>query len=156
GSADDLLTVTAKGLYCPLGDFYIDPWRPVEGAGGTHAHGDHARPGGAAYWCAAGGLGVARRGLGGEARAHVGGYGATFELRGVGVSLHPAGHILGSAQVRVEALGGVWVVTGDYKRDADPTCRGFEVVRADVLVTEATFALPIYRWRPVEDVVRGV
>jgi putative mRNA 3-end processing factor len=83
-------------------------------------------------------------------------YGEAFDLGGVRVSLHPAGHILGSAQVRVEGDGQVWVVTGDYKRQADPTCAGFEAVPCDVLVTEATFALPIYRWGPAEEAVREI
>lgn len=122
----------------------------------THAHGDHARPGCGAYWCAAPGLGVARRRLGAEASITPLAYGEAADFGRARVSLHPAGHILGSAQVRVEVGGRVWVVTGDFKRQEDPTCAPFEVVRCDVLITEATFALPIYRWRPAGEVAAEV
>jgi putative mRNA 3-end processing factor len=152
----DLLVMTDAGLYCPAGGFHIDPWRPVARAVMTHAHGDHARPGSGEYWCAEDGLGVARRRLGAEAKIRPVSYGSALDMGGARVSLHPAGHILGSSQVRVEGEGLTWVVTGDYKRQADATCRGFEVVPCDVLVTEATFALPIYRWGPVEEQVRDI
>jgi putative mRNA 3-end processing factor len=152
----DLLTVDHAGLYCPIGDFHIDPWRPVPRAVVTHAHGDHARAGSGRYWCAAPGLGVMRRRVGEAASIQGVPYGERFQIGEAAVSLHPAGHILGSAQVRVEGQGRVWVASGDYKRDADPTCAPFEVVRCDVFITEATFGLPIYRWRPVAGVVADI
>ena len=142
----DLVTVTDKGLYCEAGDFYIDPWRPVPRAVITHAHADHARTGSRHYWCSTPGLGLtrARVGYGGGITAVD--YGTRFDMGRASVSLHPAGHVLGSAQVRIEADGEVWVVSGDYKRDPDPSCAPFEPVKCDVFITEATFALPVYRW----------
>lgn len=144
----EVLSITDAGLYCPAGGFHIDPWRPVERAVITHAHGDHARWGSRAYLTTRDGYGVLRRRMGAEARIRAVGYGETIDVNGVGVSLHPAGHILGSAQVRVEHGGQVWVVSGDYKTEPDRTCARFEPVRCDVFVTESTFGLPIYRWRP--------
>jgi putative mRNA 3-end processing factor len=152
----DLLTVDQAGLYCPLGDFHIDPWRPVPKAVITHAHGDHARAGSGQYWCAAPGFDVTKRRVGEDAAIEPVPYGEPFKLNAATVSLHPAGHILGSAQVRVEGDGQVWVVSGDYKRDADPTCAPFVPVKCDVFITEATFALPIYRWRPVTTIVAEI
>lgn len=142
----DLIVRAAEGLYCPAGDFHIDPWRPVPRAVITHAHADHARAGHGEIWAAAEGLGVLRWRLGKAAPIRPLAYGEAIDLGRTRVSLHPAGHILGSAQVRVEAAEGVWVASGDYKRDTDPTCSGFEVVACDTLITEATFALPVYRW----------
>jgi len=152
----DLITVTDKGLYCAAGDFHIDPWRPVPRAVITHAHADHARTGSKHYWCSKPGLNLtrARVGLGGGITAVA--YGQRFTLGDAQVSLHPAGHVLGSAQVRIEAEGQVWVVSGDYKRDPDPTCAPFEPVPCDVFITEATFALPVYRWQPPEEIAREI
>ncbi len=148
----ELLEVTESGLYCAAGDFYVDPWRRVDRAVITHAHADHARPGHGRYLCAAPGKPVLRTRMGGNATIDSLRYGETTSINGVTVSLHPAGHVLGSAQVRVEHRGEVWVVTGDYKLDHDPTCASFEPVRCDVFVTESTFGLPVYRW-PAPDVV---
>ncbi len=142
-----LIEPTPRGLYCAAGDFYIDPWRPVDRAVITHAHGDHARPGSGAYLAAKRGLPVLRTRLGPEARIEGLEYGEPREIGGARVSLHPAGHVLGSSQVRVEHRGEVWVVSGDYKLDPDPTCEPFEPVRCHAFVTESTFGLPIYRWR---------
>lgn len=142
----DLVVATPRGLYCPWGDFYIDPWQPVERAVITHAHGDHARRGSAAYLAHAQGEGVLRARLGDDIRLQTVAYGEAVTLHGVRVSLHPAGHVLGSAQVRLEHAGQVWVASGDYKLDPDPTCDPFEPVRCDVFITESTFGLPIYRW----------
>jgi putative mRNA 3-end processing factor len=149
-----LLTVTPDGLFCERGGFFIDPWRPVERALLTHAHADHARAGMGSYLAAAPGLPLLRKRLGEGARVETLPYGERARLGEVAVSFHPAGHVLGSAQLRLEARGEVWVVTGDYKRAADPTCAPFEPVRCHVLVTEATFALPIYRWAPAAEVAR--
>jgi putative mRNA 3-end processing factor len=140
-----LLTVRPEGLYCEVGDFFVDPWRPVERAVITHAHADHARPGHRAYLAAASAEAVLRARLG-SISLHALEYGEAIETNGVRVSLHPAGHVLGSAQVRIEHRGEVWVASGDYKVEPDPTCAPFEPVRCHTFVTESTFGLPIYRW----------
>jgi putative mRNA 3-end processing factor len=149
----DLVTLTPEGLYCPLGDFHIDPWRPVERALITHAHGDHARRGSRRYHAARSGAGLLRRRFGSEAIIESHDFGEPIAFGEATVSFHPAGHVLGSAQIRVEAEGEVWVISGDYKRAADPSCEAHELVPCDVFVTEATFALPIYRWDPVDQVM---
>lgn len=141
-----LLEHTPRGLWCAAGDFYIDPWRPVERAVITHAHSDHARPGHARYLAMSQAEGVLRNRLGAGVNLECVEYGELRELNGVRVTLHPAGHVLGSAQVRVEHRGEVWVVSGDYKLDADPTCAPFEAVPCHTFVTESTFGLPVYRW----------
>ena len=145
-----MLLETTDGLFCPAGGFHIDPWGTVPRAVVTHAHGDHARPGSAAYLCAAPGAELLRRRFGDGTAIERLNYGETTTIGGVRVSFHPAGHVLGSAQVRLEAAEGVWVVGGDYKRAADPTCDPFEPVRCDTFITESTFGLPIYRWDPTE------
>jgi putative mRNA 3-end processing factor len=148
-----MLTETPEGLYCEAGDFFIDPCGAVPRALITHAHGDHARAGSAAYLCAEASAPLLARRFGAGATIESVPYGQPLTLGATRVSFHPAGHILGSAQIRVEGAAGVWVVSGDYKRAADPTCAPFEPVRCDVFVTESTFALPIYRWDPTDDVV---
>lgn len=147
-----MLKVTAEGLHCAAGGFHIDPWRAVDRALITHAHSDHARPGSRAYLCAADGVEVLRLRVGADAPIQGVPYGDPVVIDGVRVSFHPAGHILGSAQIRLEAQGEVWVVTGDFKLHSDPTCRGFEPVRCDTLVTESTFGLPVYRWPDTAEV----
>jgi len=151
-----LVSPTSRGLYCAAGDFYIDPWRPVGRAVITHAHGDHARMGSEAYLAAKRGVPVLQTRLGPEARIEGVDYGETRELNGVKVSLHPAGHVLGSSQVRIEHAGEVWVVSGDYKLDPDPTCEPFEPVRCHAFITESTFGLPIYRWRTHDEIFGGI
>lgn len=141
-----MLTVTDSGLFCAAGGFHIDPWRGVERALITHAHSDHARSGSAAYLCASAGVGLLRSRLGGGASIQGHRYGESLDLDGVKVSFHPAGHVLGAAQIRVEHRGEVWVVSGDYKRQGDATCASFEVVPCHTFVTESTFGLPVYRW----------
>ncbi|HUP98169.1 MAG TPA: ligase-associated DNA damage response exonuclease [Usitatibacter sp.] len=141
-----LVTPTSRGLYCAAGDFYIDPWRPVDRAVITHAHGDHARPGSTAYLSATCGLPVLQTRLGEGSTIEGLEYGEARDIGGVKVSLHPAGHVLGSSQVRLEHRGEVWVVSGDYKLDPDPTCVPFEPLTCHTFVTESTFGLPIYRW----------
>jgi putative mRNA 3-end processing factor len=148
----DLVTLTPQGLYCPLGDFHIDPWRAVDRALITHAHSDHARRGSRHYHAAASGVGFLRHRLGAEAAIEGHGFGERLTFGDVTASFHPAGHVLGSAQIRIEGSE-VWVISGDYKRDADPSCEAFEVVPCDVFITEATFALPIYRWDPLDRVM---
>lgn len=151
-----LIELTGKGLYCAAGDFYIDPWSSVERAVVTHAHGDHARPGHKRYLVAREGERIFRTRLGSEAVIRTLTYGESLELNGVRISLHPAGHILGSAQVRVEYRGEVWVVSGDYKIDPDPTCTAFELVHCTTFITESTFGLPIYRWPPQAEVFAAI
>jgi putative mRNA 3-end processing factor len=141
-----LIESTPRGLYCAAGDFHIDPWQPVERAVITHAHSDHARPGSVRYLCAAPSVFPLRARLGGEASIEGVPYGEAIGLGGTRISLHPAGHVLGSAQVRIESGGEAWVVSGDYKLEPDPTCVPFEPVRCHTFVTESTFGLPIYRW----------
>ncbi|MDB5968854.1 MAG: ligase-associated damage response exonuclease [Hydrocarboniphaga sp.] len=152
----DLVVPTDKGLYCPAGDFHIDPSRPVERAVITHGHGDHARSGSKRYWGAAPGLGLLRERIGYGAGIVPLAYGQCVDFGPTRVSLHPAGHVLGSAQVRIEHDNRVWVVSGDYKRDPDPSCAPFEVVRCDVFVTEATFGLPVYRWQPTSEIAQEI
>lgn len=153
---EPLLQPRREGLYCPAGDFYIDPMLPVARAVVTHAHGDHARAGSAQYHVAAVGLGLMRERLGVDAAIVTHDYGERFALGDVEVSLHPSGHVLGAAQVRMESDGRVVVVSGDYKRDPDPTCAPFEAVPCDVFVTESTFGLPIYHWPPMDEVAREI
>ena len=150
-----LVELRPEGLYCPAGDFFVDPWLPVARALITHGHGDHARAGMGIYHGTAAGLPILRWRLG-EQHYQPHEYGEGFALGDAWVSLHPAGHILGSAQVRIEAQGRCWVVSGDYKRDPDPTCAAFEPVPCDGFLTEATFALPVYRWEPIEAVVAEI
>lgn len=142
-----MLRVTDAGLYCDAGDFFVDPWRPVDRAIVTHAHSDHLTWGCGRYLVADRGVGVARERLG-QWQDRVSGvpFGESRVINGVRVSLHPAGHILGSAQIRVEHGGEIWVVSGDYKTDPDATCDAWEPVRCHTFITESTFGLPIYRW----------
>ena len=141
-----MLVLTKKGLYCPAGDFYIDPSRGVDHAVVTHAHSDHARKGSRRYYSSKSGTGLLRGRLGQSITVSSFEYREVFYINGVKLSFHPAGHILGSAQVRIEHDGQVWVASGDYKREADPTCEPFESVECDVFVTEATFGTPGYNW----------
>ena len=143
-----LLTNTERGLYCEAGDFYIDPWRPVDFAMITHAHSDHARWGSRHYLTSEPGRTILQLRLGPDAKISSVPYGETISRNGVTISFHPAGHVLGSAQIRVEHKGEIWVVSGDYKTEADGISGTFEPVRCHTFVTESTFALPIYRWRP--------
>ncbi len=143
-----LLEFSKQGIYCPVGGFYIDPWQPVGKAVVTHAHADHSRPGHSAYLAHHASAPVMRLRLGEGIALQTLGYGEKVYMNGVEVSLHPAGHITGSAQVRVAAQGQVWVVSGDYKTEADPTCQSFEAVPCQVFVTESTFGMPIFRWQP--------
>jgi putative mRNA 3-end processing factor len=142
----DLVIARPEGLYCPAGDFYIDPWRPVDRAVITHAHSDHARTGHAHYLAHTDSAGTLRQRLGAGIQLQTLNYGEAIEHHGVRLSLHPAGHVLGSAQVRLEHGGRVWVASGDYKTEPDGTCPGFEPVRCDTFITESTFGLPVYRW----------
>lgn len=141
-----LLKVSPAGLFCPQGEFFIDPRQPVDRAIVTHAHADHARKGCRRYLTSKDGERMLRTRLMGRGEIETIAYGECVEYRGVRVSLHPAGHILGSSQVRVEYKGEVWVVSGDYKVGPDVTCAAFEPIRCHTFITEATFAKPYYRW----------
>ncbi len=150
-----VLRVTDHGLYCDAGDFHIDPWRPVPRALITHGHADHARDGHGAYLATDGAAPVMRHRLGDIALDTIR-YGETREIGGARVSFHPAGHVPGSAQIRVEAGGAVWVVSGDYKLDADPLSTPFEPVRCHQFVTECTFGLPVFDWPDPAEVARDI
>jgi putative mRNA 3-end processing factor len=151
-----VLRLTDAGFYCEDGGFHVDPWRPVARAIVTHAHGDHVAWGCDAYLTSREGAGVLAARLPADAVIESLPFGDRQHLGDVEVSLHPAGHILGSAQVRLEHGGEVWVVSGDYKTDPDPTCTPFEPVRCHTFVTESTFGLPIYRWPPQREVFADI
>ncbi|MCR8546392.1 ligase-associated DNA damage response exonuclease [Salipiger sp. P9] len=150
-----VLTFTDKGIYCPAGDFYIDPWRPVPRALITHGHADHARPGHGAYLASAAAASVIRLRLGDIALDTVR-FGEKRLLGGATVSFHPAGHIPGSAQIRVEVGGEIWVVSGDYKLAPDGLCETFEPVRCHAFITECTFGLPVFSWRPQQEIAAEI
>lgn len=141
-----LLLPTPTGLYCPAADFYIDPKRRVKQAIITHGHADHAGWGHGEVLTSASGGPIVQHRVGAKTAVTGIPFGEAFERGGARISFHPAGHILGSAQVRIEVEGRVAVVTGDYKRGRDPTCEAFEPVPCDLLVTETTFGLPLYQW----------
>ena len=151
-----LITLTDKGLHCEQGDFYIDPWEQVNKAILTHAHADHTYRGNQTYLVPTEGERLSRIRLGDEASIESMPYGATQTINGVKVSFHPAGHVLGSAQIRVEYKGEIWVASGDYKLTPDATCAPFEPVKCHNFITEATFGLPIYRWTPTEKVFEQI
>jgi len=148
----DMVVVRKEGLYCVPGDFYIDPWRPVERAVITHAHSDHARWGHSHYLASTKSVNILKSRLGADINIEGLDYGARIVHNGVTISLHPAGHVLGSAQIRMEHGGEIWVASGDYKVEPDATCDAFEPVRCHSFITESTFGLPIYRWDPQQDV----
>lgn len=148
-----LVELRSEGLYCPLGDFYIDPWRPVQRAVITHAHADHARSGHQHYLAQSDAADIMRTRLGRKLSLQLLKYGERLKLGEIELSLHPAGHVLGSSQVRLSHKGNVWVISGDYRVQADASCEAFEPVLCDVFVTESTFALPIYRWEPQAQVI---
>lgn len=147
-SRSPLLRLTSAGLYCELGGFHIDPWHPVARAVITHGHADHFIAGCKRYVTETSGRRILQHRLGPRAVIQPVEYGQTLDFFGVRVSLHPAGHILGSAQVRVEHQGEVWVVSGDYKVAGDPTCAPFEPVRCHTFITESTFGHPLFAWEP--------
>jgi len=151
-----LIEPTDRGLYCSPGDFYLDPWRPVERAVVTHAHSDHARWGCGSYLASTEGREVLRCRVGKDSKIESLDYGVSTNINGVTLSLHPAGHILGSSQIRLEYKGEVWVFSGDYKTTPDGTCTPFEPVRCHTFITESTFGMPIYRWRPQSEVMEAI
>ena len=145
-SFSDLIKSTPRGLYCEAGDFYVDPWRPVKRAVITHGHSDHARWGCRQYLAADTNRHILPARLGSSAKIEFAPLRKPQRIGPVNIQFVPAGHILGSAQVVIEHRGEIAVVSGDYKRQTDPTCLPFEPVRCHTFVTESTFGLPIYHW----------
>jgi putative mRNA 3-end processing factor len=143
----DLLEFRNEGIYCTQGDFYIDPWKPVPKAIITHAHSDHARMGMGQYIAHALTCPILKHRLGASVNVSPLEYHQSLRINGVSLSLHPAGHIIGSAQVRLEYKGEIWVVSGDYKIQPDPFAQSFEPVKCHTFITESTFGLPVYRWQ---------
>jgi putative mRNA 3-end processing factor len=150
-----LIEFTDKGLYCPPGDFYIDPWRGVDRAVITHAHSDHARWGSKAYLCHTHSKPLLETRLGPNYYQTLG-WNEPIDFHGVKLSLHPAGHIIGSSQVRLEYKGEVWVFTGDYKTENDGISGEYEPVKCHNFITESTFGLPIYKWKPQQEIYSGI
>jgi putative mRNA 3-end processing factor len=150
-----VLQFKPQGIYCPAGGFFIDPWRPVDRALITHGHADHARPGHARYLSTAAAAPVMRHRLG-DITLDTVGYGETRRIGEASVSFHPAGHVPGSAQIRVEVNGEVWVVSGDYKTEADRLSEPFEPVRCHSFITECTFGLPVFTWTPEDDAAQQI
>jgi putative mRNA 3-end processing factor len=155
-TVDLLLQISPDGLYCKRGNFHIDPWNPVPRAVITHAHSDHARRGSAHYLSVTDGVSLLRARLGDDIDISALDYGNSVQMDGVNVSFHPAGHVLGSAQIRVEYGGEVWVASGDYKTAHDRTCAPFEPIRCNTFITESTFGLPIYRWNAPQELFESV
>lgn len=147
-----LLQFTNKGLYCPQGDFYIDPWLPVDRAVITHGHGDHARWGMKHYLCHTYTKPVLQARISADISVETLAYGESKMINGVKVSLHPAGHIIGSSQIRMEYNGFVSVAAGDYKTEDDLISTPLEIVKCNEFVTESTFGLPIYNWLPQKEI----
>ncbi|MVZ64638.1 ligase-associated DNA damage response exonuclease [Sphingobacterium sp. DK4209] len=145
-----ILEFRPQGIYCKPGKFYIDPWLPVDKALITHGHADHARMGMKSYLCQRYTTPILRIRLGEGIQVQDLDYNEPLNINGVTVSFHPAGHIIGSAQIRIEYKGKVVVVSGDYKLQNDGMSTPFELVRCHEFITESTFGLPIYQWEPVE------
>ncbi|MET0245067.1 MAG: ligase-associated DNA damage response exonuclease [Flavitalea sp.] len=150
-----LIEFTNKGLYCPPGDFYIDPWKSVDRAIITHAHSDHARWGSKYYLCHTHTKPLLYLRLG-DVNVESIEWGVTTSMNGVKISLHPAGHMIGSSQIRVEYKGEVWVVSGDYKPEDDGLSGQFEPVKCNTFITESTFGLPIYHWKPQHEIFQNI
>jgi putative mRNA 3-end processing factor len=150
-----LLEFKKEGLYCPVADVYIDPWQPVKRAFITHGHSDHSRWGHQQYLCTTSAAPVIRYRLG-DVKLSTIDYGKTITVNGVKFSFHPAGHILGSAQIRIEYRGEIWVASGDYKLQNDGLSEPFEPVKCHTFITESTFGLPIYQWEPQDQVFADI
>ena len=150
-----LIEFLDKGLYCRAGDFYIDPWKPVDKAIITHAHSDHARWGSKYYLCHHDTKPILQARLGPNTYQSIG-WNETVYINGVRVTLYPAGHIIGSSQIKVEYNGEAWVVSGDYKTENDGLSGQFEPVKCNTFITECTFGLPIYKWKPQDEIYKGI
>ena len=151
----NFISFTDKGLYCQVGDFYIDPWKPVGKAIITHGHSDHAYFGHKYYLCHTLTKPILQLRLG-ENNYQTLNWSEAININNVRVSLYPAGHIIGSSQVRLEHKGQVWVVSGDYKVEDDGISGKFEPVNCNTFVTESTFGLPIYKWKPQQEVYENI
>ena len=151
----NLISFTDKGLFCSQGNFYIDPWKPVDRAVITHAHSDHAKWGSKYYLCHHYTKPILQLRLGNNNYESIE-WGERVTMNNVTVSLHPAGHIIGSSQVRVEYKGDVWVVSGDYKTEDDGLSGKLEVVKCNTFITESTFGLPIYKWKPQKEIFENM
>ncbi|NOT76044.1 MAG: ligase-associated DNA damage response exonuclease [Cyclobacteriaceae bacterium] len=151
-----LLQFSSSSIYCPQADIHIDPWKPVDFAMITHAHSDHARPGCKHYLAHKDSESILRLRLGEEISLQTVEYGEKIIKNGVQFSLHPAGHVIGSSQIRVEHKGEVWVASGDYKVQDDHFSKTFEPVKCNTFITESTFGLPIYKWRPQQEVMNDI
>ncbi|PST83830.1 DNA ligase-associated DEXH box helicase [Pedobacter yulinensis] len=151
-----LISFTNKGIYCKQGDFYIDPWRPVDYAVTTHGHSDHVKAGNAHYLCHTLTKPILHRRIGEDLKIETLDYGQSITRNGVRISFHPAGHIIGSAQIRLEYKGEICVVSGDYKTEYDGISTPFEPVKCHTFVTESTFGLPVYKWQPQEIVMAEI
>ena len=151
-----LLEFNGNGIYCPRADVYIDPWRPVDRALITHGHADHSRWGMKHYLATRTAAPVIRYRLGADIDLTAVEYGQVTTINGVKFSFHPAGHIVGSAQIRVEYRGEVWCASGDYKLEDDGLSEAWEPVRCDHFITESTFGLPVYRWTPQEELFADI
>jgi putative mRNA 3-end processing factor len=152
---DPVLSFTERGIYCAAGDFYIDPWRPVARALITHGHADHARFGHENYLATHAALPVMRHRLG-DIRSEGICFSETLRIGDADVSFHPAGHVPGSAQIKVSVRGETWVVSGDYKLEADDLSEPFEPQRCHRFITESTFGLPVFRWQPQALIARDL
>lgn len=152
---EPVLTFTDRGIWCAAGGFYIDPWQSVDRALITHGHADHARPGHGSYLATHSTLPVMRHRLG-DISAEGIAFGETRQIGGAEVSFHPAGHVPGSAQIRVAVDGEVWVASGDYKVEDDGLSEAFEPVRCHHFITESTFGLPVFNWRSQPVVAREI
>lgn len=150
-----MLTFTDRGIYCAAGDFFIDPWRPVDRALITHGHADHARPGHGSYLATHSALPVMRHRLG-EITAQGIHYGEVMRIGGADVSFHPAGHVPGSAQIKVTVAGETWGASGDYKTEDDGLSEAFEPIHCHHFITESTFGLPVFRWQPQNAVAKEI
>lgn len=152
----NLLEINDCGIYCPKADIYIDPWKPVERALITHAHSDHARWGNRYYLAHHDSESILKLRLGHDINLETTAYGQEHLINGVKVSFHPAGHITGSAQIRLEYKGEVWVVSGDFKTEPDVTCAPFEPIRCHTFITESTFGMPVYNWNSQEEIFNEI
>ena len=152
---NDLLRFTPKGIYCEQADVYIDPWRPVDKALITHGHADHSRWGHKSYLATESAAPVIQYRLG-KINIQTIAYGKKISINGVDFSFHPAGHIIGSAQIRVAYKGEVWVASGDYKLENDGISEAFESVKCHTFITESTFGLPIYDWKPQQEIFADI
>ncbi len=150
-----MLTFTPKGIYCPQADIYIDPWRAVPKALITHGHADHSRKGHQSYLFTETAAPAIRYRLG-NINYQTTKFGETTTINGVKISFHPAGHILGSAQIRLEYKGEIWVASGDYKLEDDGLAEAFEPVKCNTFITESTFGLPIYNWKPQAEIFQEI